>query len=612
MGWKNIVRGITAVATGGLSEIGGGNSAGAAIQDGQASDPLKKAGMAAATGGLSLVAEPLIDKVSDAFGGGGGAAKAPTPAPGSAEAIIKAQTDANQQTALYNAVLNRVNQVGPFGSVSWSRSPTGATPPAPTSPPMMGTGDMDLNARPLTGDTSAGAPGVATPPTGSGFQDLGFQNDPGQWTVTESLNQNVQDALDQQIANTTQGGKALSDMLGKSNVGSSSSYVNTVADALRPITGNPGNAVVQAGLVDRSQLQNAMGASAAAGNVRDWSQDLAKVGYGTNQLSAMPEVNENVRKQVIDALYSQYESRLNPMWTQASSDMDAKLANQGILQGTAAYDREMLNFGRNKNDAYQTAINDSIVKGGDEQKRYFDMQMGVRQQGANEAYTKADLGQKGDITNANNSTNASIATANNQTQASVANARAVADALMANASNQTQAGISNAHNYLTALSQIPGAAATLQGMDLNKDRNTLDVAKALMGQIPTSSGVTAQTPTINSGATDVLGANNLIYNQQMGQYNADTANANAKTALLGQLGGAGLMALGSFLSDRNWKTDILPFRTSPSGVPFYTYKYKGSDVVEFGVMAQEVEELFPEAVFTMPSGTKLVNYSAIH
>jgi hypothetical protein len=29
-------------------------------------------------------------------------------------------------------------------------------------------------------------------------------------------------------------------------------------------------------------------------------------------------------------------------------------------------------------------------------------------------------------------------------------------------------------------------------------------------------------------------------------------------------------------------------------------------------MAQEVEELFPEAVFTMPTGTKLVNYSAIH
>jgi hypothetical protein len=83
---------------------------------GEISGPLKKAVTASATGGLSLVAEPIIDKLT----GGGGGSKAPAPEPGSAEAIIKAQTDANQQTALYNAVLNRVNQVGPFGSVSWS------------------------------------------------------------------------------------------------------------------------------------------------------------------------------------------------------------------------------------------------------------------------------------------------------------------------------------------------------------------------------------------------------------------------------------------------------------------------------------------------------------
>lgn len=608
MGWKNIVRGITAIGTGGLSEIGGGNSPGAAIQSGEISGPLKKAVTASATGGLSLVAEPVIDKLT----GGGGGSKAPTPEPGSAEAIIKAQTDANQQTALYNAVLNRVNQVGPFGSVSWSRTPTASVgPAAPAS--VEGPGSVNYDAPKNTDlSTQAGAGLVPAQNYTTGIQDLGFPNDPGQWTVTEKLNQNVQDALDQQIANTTQGGKALSNMLGNSGVQNTSSYVNLVNDALKPITGDPATALAKAGVVDRNQLQSAAGGSASAGSVRDWTQGLDKVGYGTEQLAAMPTVNEAVRKQVIDALYNQYESRLNPMWSQASSDMDAKLANQGILQGTSAYDREMLNFGRNKNDAYQNAINESIVKGGDEQKRYYDMQMGLRQQGANEAYTKAELGQKGDTTNANNATQASIASANNATQASIANARAVADALLANANNETQTGISNAHNYLTAMSQIPGAAATIQGMDLNKDRNTLDVAKALMGQVPTSAGVTAQTPTINSNATDVLGANNLIYNQQMGQYNADTANANAKTALLGQLGGAGLMALGTALSDRNWKTDIIPFRTSPSGVPFYTYKYKGSDVVEFGVMAQEVEELFPEAVFTMPTGTKLVNYSAIH
>lgn len=591
MGWRNIVRGITAIGTGGLSEIGGGNSAGRAIQADKVEGPLSNLPAVQ----LARVAKDGTDfgAVGDAVqgltGGGGGA---PTPAPGSAEAIIKAQTDANQQTALYNAVLNRVNQVGPFGSVSWSRTPTESVGPAAPAAP-------------------GGAGLIPANNFTTGMPSIGGANDPGQWTVTEKLNQNVQDALDQQIANTTQGGKALSGMLGNSSVQNTSGYVNLVNDALKPITGDPATALAKAGMVDKNQLQSAVGGSANAGQVRDWSQDLAKVGYGTEQLSAMPEVNEAVRQQVIDALYKQYESRLNPMWSQADTDMTSKLANQGILQGTAAYDREMQNFGRSKNDAYQTAINESIVKGGDEQKRYYDMQMGKRQQGANEAYTKAELGQRGDVTNANNTTQASIAAANNATQASIANARAVADALIANANNETQSGISNAHNYVTAMSQIPGAAATLQGMDLNKDRNTLDVAKALMGQIPTSAGVTAQTPTINSNPTDVLGANNLIYDQQMNKYNADTANSNAQTALMGQLGGAGLMALAS-LSDRNWKTDIVPFKTSPSGVQFYTYKYKGSNVVELGVMAQEVETRFPEAVFTMPTGTKLVNYSAIH
>lgn len=584
MGWRNILRGVTAVATGGLSEVGGGNSAGAAIQADKVEGPLSNLPIVQ----LSRVAKDGTDfgAVGDAVEGLTGGGGAPRPAPESAEAIIKAQTNANQQTALYNAVLNRVNQVGPFGSVSWSRTPTASVGPA--------------------------GPNGTTTNNFTGTQDLGFLNDPGQWTVTEKLNQNVQDALDQQIANTTQGGKALSALQGNGSTQNTSNYVNLAANALKPIIGNPKTALAQAGAVDTNELRKASGASAGAGSVRDWAQDLGKVGYGTSRLSEMPVVNEAVRKQVIDALYNQYESRLNPMWSQASSDMDAKLANQGILQGTSAYDREMLNFGRNKNDAYQTAINESVTRGGDEQKRYFDMQMGARQQGANEAYTKAELGQKGDITNASNLTQAGIASANNATQASIANARAVADALLANANNKTQTGISNAHNYLTAMSQIPGASATLQGMDLAKDRNTLDVAKALMGQIPTSSGVSAQTPVVNSNATDVLGANNLIYNQQMGAYNADTANANAKTALLGQLGGAGLMALGTALSDRNWKTDIVPFRKSPSGVPFYTYKYKGSDAIEFGVMAQEVEALFPAAVFTMPTGTKLVNYSAIH
>ena len=58
---------------------------------------------------------------------------------------------------------------------------------------------------------------------------------------------------------------------------------------------------------------------------------------------------------VQDAAYKGYTSRLDPQWDQASKQNDAKLANQGIVQGSEAYDNAMRSFNQGKNDAYQQA-----------------------------------------------------------------------------------------------------------------------------------------------------------------------------------------------------------------------------------------------------------------
>ena len=73
--------------------------------------------------------------------------------------------------------------------------------------------------------------------------------------------------------------------------------------------------------------------------------------------------NEDYRSQVQDALYSRMTSRLDPMWQQREGDLESRLAAQGLTQGSQAYERELANLGRERTDAYQTAMDTSIGAG---------------------------------------------------------------------------------------------------------------------------------------------------------------------------------------------------------------------------------------------------------
>lgn len=70
----------------------------------------------------------------------------------------------------------------------------------------------------------------------------------------------------------------------------------------------------------------------------------------------------------------------------------------------------------------------------------------------------------------------------------------------------------------------------------------------------------------------------------------------------------GISAIGLALSDRRFKTDIT-YLDKVNGVPFYLFKYKGSDKVEFGTMAQDVEHI-PGAVIEI-AGVKHVDYARL-
>jgi hypothetical protein len=137
------------------------------------------------------------------------------------------------------------------------------------------------------------------------------------------------------------------------------------------------------------------------------------------------------------------------------------------------------------------------------------------------------------------------------------------------------------------------------------------------------SGSQVQNPTfVNSaqqattGGADILGATQMGYNAQMGDFNSKVAQqANFNEGLMG-LGGAGIAKY----SDIRIKENITRIGTLPNGLPFYQFEYisKFKDHplaghgTHTGVMAQEVQALIPDAVITLDNGFMAVDYGKLN
>lgn len=92
-------------------------------------------------------------------------------------------------------------------------------------------------------------------------------------------------------------------------------------------------------------------------------QDAASMNLATlgNNLSGTlgQQLTGNFRlgnEAVESRLFDLGRQRLDPMFAQRDEDLRTRLANQGIKAGTAAYDREMANFGQQQNDAFNQLL----------------------------------------------------------------------------------------------------------------------------------------------------------------------------------------------------------------------------------------------------------------
>jgi hypothetical protein len=242
------------------------------------------------------------------------------------------------------------------------------------------------------------------------------------------------------------------------------------------------------------------------------------------------------------------QARLAPQMQQQSDAQAARLANQGIVQGTKAYENAMRTFNQGQNDLLTNS------------------QLAGQQIGQN-LFTQGLQG--GQFTN--------------------------------------QALINRGNFGNQAQQQAFNQALTRYNLPLN----TLSSLRT-GAQVQNPSFVNAPQQATTSGA-DLLGATGMNFNAQMGGYNAQAAERNNMMQGLFSLGGAAMM------SDIRTKENIKQIHWLPNGLPVYEYEYK----TEFkdhplaghgkfvGVMAQEVEQMYPQAVTTLDNGYKAVNYGLL-
>jgi hypothetical protein len=173
------------------------------------------------------------------------------------------------------------------------------------------------------------------------------------------------------------------------------------------------------------------------------------------------------------------------------------------------------------------------------------------------------------------------------------------------------------------------AAATTQGFNVgqtarqsalqeqaylrNEPLNTLSAVRT-GAQVQGPQFVNSATQATTAGP-DILGATNMQYNAQMGDFNArNAAQANLNQGLF-SLASAGI----PLMSDIRAKENIKAIGVMDNGLTLYSFEYKdevkshplAGDGIHVGVMAQEVEQVFPYAVKTLDDGYKVVDYGLL-
>ncbi len=165
--------------------------------------------------------------------------------------------------------------------------------------------------------------------------------------------------------------------------------------------------------------------------------------------------------------------------------------------------------------------------------------------------------------------------------------------------------------YLSAAQDATLAAGGEQDRQLQnaltiRNQPFNEVSAFLTGAPSMQSPQFQATPQYNMQAPNISGLISQDYANKLGQYNQNSSS------LYNGLFGLGSAAIGGLLSDRRVKTDIRKIGNLDNGLPVYSFKYLGRGPTWFGVMADEVKGVVPDAVSEHgPEAIMMVDYGKV-
>lgn len=450
-------------------------------------------------------------------------------------ATAAAQTKQNIDTANAQANINHTNQNTPYGSQTWSSTPNAD-----------GTSSWTQNTT-LAPEQQALL--NSSNHISQGMADLG-EHQLG--TVSQTLGQPLNyNGAPGQVTNVQQG------------------QLTSSAQGGAPLQSAAGYGKIQDD-VDMSKVPGLVGGA-----------DLQKT-YGDAQKAAY-----GMQSQYLDSSYDQRQH-----------DLENKLVQQGVLQGSDAWNRETQNLGQQRTFDYNNAFNNSFDKGLSAQSQIYNQGLASNQNAYSQATGNANFHNSAQ----QQGFGQSLANANlNNASSAQTFGQNLANAGLNNSAQGQQfgQGVTNANLQNQGRGQAINETNYLRQQPLNE-----------LNALRTGSQVTApqfgSTPQGNVQGTDIAGMYQNQYQGQLAGYNAGVAGNNALTSGLFSLGSAALM------SDRRLKTNVRRIGTHPIGIPLYSYDYVWGEP-GVGVMADEAAAVRPEAVLRHhPSGFAMVNYEVLN
>ena len=286
-------------------------------------------------------------------------------------------------------------------------------------------------------------------------------------------------------------------------------------------------------------------------------------------IPGMPTYDPSSGKAVSDATYKLMTDRLIPQQQKDTAALTNQLKLQGLQPGTQAFDDAMRNLTTSQGDVLSGAANQATVTGYQEARdRYLAQLQGQGQQ----------FGQN--LQASEEQRNRYLAQLQGKGQQFSQNMQ-IYDEERQRYLTQLQA---QQQDYAQKMAQyeMPWQQA-LQMAQLSGG----SAYSPTFGSIPTATGYSPQ---------DAIGAANASYNAKMGQYNAGQQKKGSTLGAGAQVATAAMMMSDERLKENIQELDGREALKTILQISGYSFNWKEDGREDMGVLAKEVERVFPELV----------------